>query len=61
MKTLSIGQMLEHINGLCDANKLTVWESVFVKSCYNVYRLNKLTSELTDSQVDKIDEIYNKY
>lgn len=58
----SIGKMLERIDGLRGTRDLNSWEDEFVGSIYKKYfDAGKDTSVLSDKQVEKIEQIFDKH
>ena len=59
---ISIGKMIERLDGMRDTKDLTQWESSFVTSVVERYHAaNKSTSGLSSKQVETIDSIYQKH
>ncbi len=61
-RLVSIGTMIEQIDGLRDTTGLTEWEQGFVTSILQRYLLaNKDTQTLSGKQVEVIERIYRKH
>ena len=61
-RVVSIGVMLEQLDGLRDTSDLTTWEQEFVESVLQRYLLaRKDSTVLTPKQVDVINKIWNKH
>ncbi len=59
---MSVGQMIERLDGMRDTKDLTKWENDFVTSILEQYLTSgKDTSKLSAKQVEIIDRIYNKH
>lgn len=61
-RTVSIGTMLEQLDGLRDTDDLTEWEQGFVTNVLQRYLLaNKDTRVLSSKQVEVIERIWSKH
>jgi hypothetical protein len=61
-RCVSIGTMIEQLDGLRDTSALNPWEHDFVTSILERYlQAKKDTRSLTDKQVDVIDRIWRKH
>lgn len=59
---ISIGKMIELLDGMRDTNDLTDWENKFVTSVLDRYlAAKKSTAGLSAKQVETIESIYNKH
>ena len=62
MRTVSLGAMIEQIDGLWDTKDLTIWENGFVESVYEQYLLAKRdTRKFSAKQVEVIDRLWRKH
>lgn len=61
MKTHTIGHMLETIDGLRGTKDINQWEDDFITSCMSTYGDRKLSTHLSDKQVEIIDRIFHKH
>jgi hypothetical protein len=58
-RLVSIGTMLEQLDGLRDTRDISDWEDGFITSVLEKYLLaGKRTSGLTERQVEKIEQLY---
>lgn len=61
-RTISIGTMIEQLDGLRDTSDLNSWEQDFVTSILERYlRARKDTRSLTGKQVEVIERIWRKH
>lgn len=61
-RLVSIGTMIEQIDGLRDTKDLSEWEQGFVTSILQRYLLaNKDTQALSGKQVEVIERIWSKH
>ena len=61
-RTVSIGAMIEQLDGLRDTDDLNQWEQDFVTSVLERYlRARKDTRSLTEKQVEIIERIWKKH
>lgn len=61
-KTVSIGAMIEQLDGLRDTRDLNEWEQTFVTSVLERYLLaNKNTQGLSSKQVECIEKIWKRH
>jgi hypothetical protein len=59
---ISIGKMIERLDGLRDTRDLTAWENTFVMNMVERYQAaGKSTSSFSDKQVETVEAIYNKH
>lgn len=62
MRQVSLGVKLEQLDALRDTGDLSDWESDFVGSVMGRYaRAGQRTSVLSESQVEKIDELWGRH
>lgn len=62
MRTVSLGIMLEQLEGLLETSDLTDWENGFITDqCRRYCAAGRKTSVLTDRQVEKIEQIYRRH
>jgi hypothetical protein len=61
MRTISIGTMIKSIGGMVGTNDLSAWENEFVQNIVEVSQNGKVTTNLTDKQVDRVEDIYRKH
>lgn len=62
MKTVSLGIMIEQIDGLRDTKDLTAWENDFVASIVEQYlRANKDTRRFSGRQVEIMERLWSKH
>lgn len=54
----SVGAMVEQLAAMLGTNDLSPWEQGFVQT---VQRHAKQTTTLTEKQVDKIEQLYEKH
>lgn len=61
-RTVSIGTMIEQIDGLRDTRDLTEWEQGFVTGILERYlQAHKDTRWMSSKQVDIVDRIWRKH
>ncbi len=61
-RLVSIGTMIEQLDGLRDTRALNDWEQGFVTNVLERYLLaHKNTSHLSDKQVECVERIYRKH
>ena len=61
-RSVSIGTMLEQLDGLRDTNDLTQWEQEFVTSVLERYlKAKKDSTVLSPKQVEVISKIWHKH
>jgi hypothetical protein len=61
-QSVSIGTMIEKLDGLRDTKDLSPWENEFVTSVLNRYLVAKKdTRHLTENQVRVIERLHNKH
>lgn len=61
-RTVSIGSMIEQLDGLRDTDDLTPWEQEFVTSVLQRYLTAKKDSTvITPKQAEVIDRIWRKH
>jgi hypothetical protein len=61
-QSVSIGAMIEKLDGLRDTKDLSPWENEFVTSVLNKYLLAKKdTRHLSEKQVSVIQRIHDKH
>lgn len=62
MRTVSIGTMIEQLDGLRDTKDISDWEDSFITSVLHKYlQAGKRTSGLSEKQVEKIEDIWVKH
>lgn len=62
MALVSLGTMIDQLDGLRDTSDLTAWEQDFVTSIVERYLLAKKdTRSFTGKQVEIIDRIWSKH
>lgn len=54
----SIGTMIEQLSAMLGTDDLNPWETQFIQT---VQRHQKNTTALTERQVDKIEQLYDKH
>jgi hypothetical protein len=59
-KHVSTQNMIEKLSGMIGTNDLTGWEDKFVRDMYRKFE-KKAISQLTDSQIEVIENLYNKH
>ena len=57
----SIGNMIKRISGLLGTEDLSEWETEFVESVVERSQDGATTVLLTEKQITKIEQIFNKY
>ena len=61
-RIVSIGTMIEQLDGLRDTGDLNAWENEFVTSILNRYlTAKKVTTGFSGKQVEIIEKIYRKH
>jgi hypothetical protein len=60
MKHVSTSTMIERLVGLLGTSDLDAWEQTFVTSLQRYVAGGKVT-DLTDKQVDRLDELHAKH
>lgn len=61
-RTVSIGTMIEQLDGLRDTKDITQWEQDFVTSILERYlTASKNTRWMSSKQVDIVDRIWRKH
>lgn len=58
---ISVGGKLKQLAGMVDTTDLRPWENGFLKNVLRSTREGTLTSMLTEDQLEKIDEIFEKH
>ena len=62
MRNVSIGAMVEQLDGLRDTKDLSDWENGFVTSVLHQYlKAGKTTVDFSEKQIEKIKNIYDKH
>jgi hypothetical protein len=56
----SVGAMLQKLEGCLGTSDLNEWEESFVLNCLAQTEGGKLTSRLSDLQVDKVQQVYDR-
>lgn len=59
--TMSVGAKLRQMAGLVDTTTITDWENRFLKNVLRSTGDGARTSVLTSDQVEKVDEIFERY
>ena len=57
----SLGAMIAQLDGMVDTNDLTDWENTFVSDVCTRTACGKVTTNLSEKQVDAISKIYRKH
>ncbi|KVO05596.1 hypothetical protein WJ69_23130 [Burkholderia ubonensis] len=60
MRLYSTATMIERLTGLLDTHDLTEWEQEFVRKLDTI-RLSGRVTDLSDKQVERLDELHNKH
>lgn len=62
MMAVSVGTMIEQLDGLRDTDDLTEWEQGFVTNVLGQYlKAKKNTQKLTTKQVETVERIWAKH
>ena len=62
MMVVSVGTMIEQLDGLRDTEDLTEWEQGFVTNVLETYlKARKNTQQLTAKQVETVERIWAKH
>lgn len=62
MRQVSIGTMIEQLEGLLDTKDLSDWAQGFVANVVASYRrAGNRTHDLSSAQVEKIEELYREH
>lgn len=61
MRTVSLGSMVQTLDGMRDTSDLTLWENDFLHSIVERSGGGKDTTKLSDKQVETIEKIYRKH
>ena len=57
----SIGTMIKQLAGMIHTKDLNAWENGFVQNALEQSQQGTRTSRLTDSQVEKVEQIWRKH
>lgn len=57
----SVGQKIAQLMGLVGTKDVTGWEEGFIENISATTREGRETGHLTENQVEKIDQIYQKH
>ncbi|KVT91907.1 hypothetical protein WK59_04000 [Burkholderia ubonensis] len=60
MRLYSTSTMIERLTGLLDTRDLTEWKQEFVRKL-DAIRLSGRVTDLSDKQVERLDELHNKH
>ncbi|MDP1681051.1 MAG: hypothetical protein Q8L39_04675 [Burkholderiales bacterium] len=59
---VSVGTMIEQLDGLRDTEDLTEWEQGFVTNVLGQYiKAKKNTQQFTEKQVERVEQIWAKH
>lgn len=57
----SVGAMIQQLAGLVGTQDLNAWERQFVVHIGDLSETGRLTTRLSEAQVDKIEQLYTKH
>jgi len=57
----SLNRMVQAVSGLMDTSLLNDWEENFVRSLIERTQNGKDTRSLTEKQIDRLEELFNKH
>lgn len=60
-RTVSIGAKVKQLAGMLDTQDLSDWENRFVRSIVQRSNAGADTTHLTDAQVERLDELWQKH